>query len=176
MEGWCAHRPGGRGQRVVSGTSVTHCHPTPYRTSNAPQATSIHPPECAGYVLALLPFQTADGAPSLAQRVGRGGCVEDVKPFLLECPAYQHLRARYPCVFGDAVHDGTTQSEQLRLLSILLCDCVTTGVYTMTVFRDHCWSLPHVSHIAITDVQQVVEEDVELIRIQQPLLLVIYYE
>jgi hypothetical protein len=103
-----------------------------------------------------------------AQRVG-GCCVEDVKHFLLECPAYQHLRARYPCVFGDAMPDGTTQSEQLRLLSIFDCDQqdqLAHVVYTMTVCRDHCMSSPHSSHIAITKVQQIVEEDVELIRIQ----------
>jgi hypothetical protein len=39
-------------------------------------------------------------------------------------------------------------------------------VYTMTAFREHCLSLPHGSHIAITNVQQIVEEDVELTRIQ----------
>jgi hypothetical protein len=67
------------------------------------------------------------------------------------------------------VPDGTTQSEQLRLLSILDCDQqdqLAHAVYTMTVFRDHCLSLPHGSHIAITNVQQIVEEDVELTRIQ----------
>jgi hypothetical protein len=71
--------------------------------------------------------------------------------------------------FGDAMPDGgTTQNEQLRLLSIFDCDQqdqLAHVVYTMTVFRDHCLSLPHDSHIAITHVQQIVEEDV-LIRIQ----------
>jgi hypothetical protein len=113
---------------------------------------------------------STDGAAFLAQRVG-GCCVEDVKHFLLECPAYHRLRARYPCVFGDVVPDGTTQSEQLRLLSILNCDQqdqLAHVVYTMTVFREHCLSLPHGSHVAITNVQQlIVEEDVELARIVQ---------
>jgi hypothetical protein len=66
--------------------------------------------------------------------------------------------------------DGTTQSEQLRLFSILDCDQrqdqLAHVVYTMTVFREHCLSLPHGSHITITNVQRIVEEDVELIRIQ----------
>jgi hypothetical protein len=91
---------------------------------------------------------STDGAPFLAQRVG-GCCVEDVKHFLLECPAYQHVRARYPCVFGDAMPDGTTQSEQLRLLAIFDCDQqdqLAHVVYTMIVFREHCLSLPHGSH------------------------------
>jgi hypothetical protein len=105
---------------------------------------------------------SADGAPFLAQRVG-GCCVEDVKHFLLECPAYQHLRARYPRISGDTMPDGTTQSEQLQLLSIFDCDQqdqLAHVVYTMTVFRDHSGlPLPHGSHIAITNVQQIVEED-----------------
>jgi hypothetical protein len=36
----------------------------------------------------------------------------------------------------------------------------------MTVFRDHSFSLPHGTQIAITNFQQIVEEDVELIRIE----------
>jgi hypothetical protein len=58
--------------------------------------------------------------------------------------------------------DGTTQSEQLQLLAIFYCDQrdqLAHVVYTMTVFREHCLSLPHGSHIAITNVQQMVEED-----------------
>jgi hypothetical protein len=45
-------------------------------------------------------------------------------------------------------------------------DQLAHAVYTMTVFREHCLSLRHGSHIAITNVQQIVEEDVELTRIQ----------
>jgi hypothetical protein len=59
--------------------------------------------------------------------------------------------------------------EQLRLLAIFDCDQqdqLAHVVYTMTAFREHCLSLPHGSHIAITNVQQIVEEDVELTRIQ----------
>ena len=44
---------------------------------------------------------STEGAFFHAQRVGVG-CVEDVQHFLLECPAYQHLRAKHPCVFGNA--------------------------------------------------------------------------
>jgi hypothetical protein len=117
---------------------------------------------------------SAAGAPLFAQRAG-GGRVEDVEHSLLEHPAYQHLRAKYPCVFGNAMLGGTTQSERLRLLSIFDCDQqdqLAHVVYTMTVFRDHCLSLPHGSHTAIANVQQTVEEDVEFIRIQSTLSLV----
>jgi hypothetical protein len=33
-------------------------------------------------------------------------------------------------------------------------------LHWVTVFRDHCLSLPHDSQIAITNVQQTVDEDV----------------
>jgi hypothetical protein len=43
----------------------------------------------------------------------------------------------YPCVVGDAMPDGTTQSEQLRLLSIFDCDQqdqLAHVVYTMPLY------------------------------------------
>jgi hypothetical protein len=110
---------------------------------------------------------STDGAAFHMQRVGVG-CVEDVQHFLLECPAYQHLRGKYPYVFGSATADSTTQSVQSRLLSIFDCDQqdqLAHVVYTMTAFRNHCLTLPHGSHIAVNSVQRIVEEDVELIRI-----------
>jgi hypothetical protein len=66
---------------------------------------------------------------------------------------------------------------QLRLLAIFDCDQqdqLAHVVYTKTAFREHCLSLPHGSHIAITIVQQIVEEDVELTRIQKTVSLVTY--
>ena len=111
---------------------------------------------------------STNGAAFQAQRVG-GACVEDVQHFLLDCPAYQHLRAKCPCVFGSVITDSATRSVQSRLLSIFDCDQqdqLAHVVYTMTVFRNHCLSLPHGSHIAVNNVQQIVEQDVELIRIQ----------
>jgi hypothetical protein len=85
------------------------------------------------------------GAAFRAHRVG-GGRVEGVRHFLLECPAYQHLRAKYPCVFGAGTADNTTQSVHTCLLSIFNCDQqdqLAHVVYTMTAFREHCLSLPH---------------------------------
>jgi Reverse transcriptase (RNA-dependent DNA polymerase) len=107
---------------------------------------------------------STEGASFHAQRVG-ASCVEDVQHFMLECPAYRHLRAKYPCVFGNAVGE----SAQLRLLSIFDCDHqdqLAHVVYIVTVFRNHCLSLPHGNHIVVNDVQQIVEEDDEVIRIQ----------
>jgi exonuclease III len=112
---------------------------------------------------------STEGAGFYAQRVGVG-CVEDVRHFLLECPAYQHLRAKYSCVFGNTIAGSTAQNDvQSRLMSIFDCDQqdqLAHVVYTMTVFRNHCLSLPYGSHIVVNHAQQIVEEDVELIRIQ----------
>jgi hypothetical protein len=111
---------------------------------------------------------STDGAAFHAQRMGMA-CVEDVQHFLLDCPAYQHLRAKYPCVFGGVSTDTSTRSAQSRLLSVFDSDQqdqLAHVVYTMTVFRNHCLSLPHGSNVAVNVVQQIVEEDVELIRIQ----------
>jgi hypothetical protein len=63
------------------------------------------------------------------------------------CPEHQRLWMNYPCVFGNAIPDGATQSlEQLRLLSIFACDQqdqLAHVVYTTTVFSDQCFSVPH---------------------------------
>jgi hypothetical protein len=109
---------------------------------------------------------STDGAAFRAHRIG-GGCVEDVRHFWLEFPAYQHLRAKYPCVFGAGTADTTTQSVQACLLSIFDCDQqdqLAHVVYTMTAFRKQL-SLPHGSNTSVQSIQQVVEEDVELTRI-----------
>jgi hypothetical protein len=62
--------------------------------------------------------------------------------------------------------------EQLRLVSIIDCDQqdqLAKVVYTITLAQGHCMSLPHGSHVAVTNVQQVVEEDVELTRFRSSL-------
>ena len=118
--------------------------------------------------LRLCRLCSTEGAAFRAQRVGVG-CVEDVRHFLLECPAYHHLRDKCPSVFGRALGESATQSVQSRLMSVFDCDQqdqLAHVVYTMTIFRNQCLSMPQGSHITVDNVQQVVEEDVELIRIQ----------
>jgi hypothetical protein len=66
--------------------------------------------------------------------------------------------------------DGTTQSEQLQLLAIF--DCDQQDQLATRCLHDDC--IPRAllvvatpgSHTAITNVQQIVEEDVELTRTQ----------
>jgi hypothetical protein len=57
--------------------------------------------------------------------------------------SYWNVPCKVPVFFGDAMPDGTTQSEQLQLLAIFDCDQqdqLAHVVYTMTVFREHCLS------------------------------------
>jgi hypothetical protein len=101
-----------------------------------------------------------------------GGCVEDVQQFWLDGPAYQHVRAKYPCVCRTATVDRTIQWVQSCLLSIVDCDQQDqlAHVHTDDCCRTHCVlvqdQLPHGSRIAVNSVRQIVEEDVELIRIE----------
>lgn len=111
---------------------------------------------------------STDGAPFLAQRTG-AVCVEDVRHFLLECPAYQHVRLRYHDVFGS-MPTRSEFIENMHVLSIFDCDHqdqLAHAVYTMTKFREQCLSLPRDSHVQWQAVQQAVENDIELIRISE---------
>jgi hypothetical protein len=63
------------------------------------------------------------GAPFLEHRNGNS-CVEDLKHFVLECPAYRHVRARYSDVFGRVpalctdMHAIFDCEQQLSLIHI----------------------------------------------------------
>jgi exonuclease III len=98
------------------------------------------------------------GAAFHAQRAG-AACVEDLRHFLLDCPAYQHVRLRYRDVFGNAT---TT-------LSIFDCshqDQLAQAAYTMTKFREQCLLAPQGSNFQLEVAQQAVEDDVELVRMR----------
>jgi hypothetical protein len=105
---------------------------------------------------------SVDDAAFHAQRSGPV-CVEDLKHFVLDCPAYKHVRLRYCDVFGSATAARTNMCE------IFDCDHqdqLAHAVYTMTKFREHCLSLPVGADVHVEIVQQAVEEDVELVRIR----------
>ena len=105
---------------------------------------------------------SVDHAAFHAQRTGPV-CVEDLKHFVLDCPAYKHVRLRYCDVFGSATAARTDMCE------IFDCDHqdqLAHAVYTMTKFREHCLSLPVGTDVHVENVQQAVEEDVELVRIR----------
>ena len=103
------------------------------------------------------------GAAFHAQREGPV-CVEDVRHFLLDCPAYQHIRLQYDDVFARTY----SPCESTHMLSVFDCihqDRLAHAVYTMTKFREECLSVPQGSDVQLEIVQQLVEDDIELIRI-----------
>jgi hypothetical protein len=97
--------------------------------------------------------------------------VEDVKHVPFECPADQHLRARthgflaMPCLMVQPrVSNCDSAFHSLNVIT-------RTNWHTICLYDD-CVQRPLLvtargSHIAITNVQQIVEEDVELITIHQ---------
>ena len=113
---------------------------------------------------------STDGGLFCAQRAGAGS-VEDVSHFLLDCPAYGHIRLRYRAVFGEAAAATSDVSERNnKVLAIFDCDQqdqLAHAIYTMTKFREQCLSLPHASAVQLQLVQQAVDDDVELIRIRR---------
>jgi Reverse transcriptase (RNA-dependent DNA polymerase) len=101
-------------------------------------------------------------APFARQHIGIG-CVEDVKHFLIECPAYEHVRLRYTTVFGSAL-----SGVRMDMHEIFDCehqDQLAHAVYTMTKFREYCLSRPQGVAVRVEAIQQAVEADIELIRI-----------
>ena len=100
------------------------------------------------------------GAPFYGQRPGEV-CVEDVKHFVLECPAYGHIRSRYSAVFGTA---PALCSDMHTIFDCDHQDQLAHAVYTMTKFRDQCLSCPQGAAINVDTLQLATDEDVELIR------------
>jgi hypothetical protein len=103
---------------------------------------------------------SAQGAPFVGHCQGVAS-VEDVKHFVLECPAYRHIRSRYRDVFGDS---DAMCSDMLAIFDCDHQDQLAHAVYTMTKFRDQCLLSPQGTAISVGALQSVVEEDVELVR------------
>ena len=102
-----------------------------------------------------------EGAPFFRQH-DEAEHVEDVRHFLLECPAYQHVRDRDSVVFGSAL------APQTSLYDIFDCehqDQLAHAVYTMTKFREHCLLCAQGAAVTVESIQRAVEAHVELIRI-----------
>ena len=107
-------------------------------------------------------FSTSDGDTWRGQSDG-DACVEDLRHFVLECPAYGHVRVRYSAVFGTAPALGTD------VHAIFDCDCqdqLAHALYTMTKFREHCLSRPQGSVVNVGMMQMIVDDDEELSRVQ----------
>ena len=101
------------------------------------------------------------GAPFVEYRSGNS-CVEDLKHFVLECPAYRHVRARYSDVFGRV---PALCTDMYAIFDCEQQDQLAHALYTMTKLREDCLSRPQGADIDIGILQLAVEEDVELTRI-----------
>jgi hypothetical protein len=104
-------------------------------------------------------------APFLGQRLG-GACVEDLKHFVLECPAYGQSRSRYTDVFGAA--PTVCSDMRLAIFDRDLQDQVADAVYIMTLFTAiSTYLVCKIVWLAIwTPLHfRAVEQDVELLRI-----------
>jgi hypothetical protein len=61
-----------------------------------------------------------DGQPGIAAGESRNA-TEDLMHFMLECPAYCHIRAQYPSIFGGPELSVHTDSPVKRMLDIFAC-------------------------------------------------------
>ena len=79
--------------------------------------------------------------------------MEDLRRFVLECPAYGHVRVRYSAVFGTAPARVGTD-----LHAIFDCDCqdqLAHALYTMTKSGEHCLSRPQGSEVNVRMLQLI---------------------
>jgi hypothetical protein len=99
--------------------SINHCHSLQWLTE-----ASLHPK------IIFQSTQTAEGDVRAAARTVCGSCASS---------------------FGNTIAGSTAQNVQKRLMSIFDSDQQDqlAHVYTMTMFRNHCLSLPHGSHIVV---------------------------
>jgi hypothetical protein len=98
---------------------------------------------------------------------------EDLRHFMLECPAYCHIRARFPCVFGSADGHAHTVSPCQRMLDIFACHHqhnLAACIYSMDHHRTVCLRRPAESLAAVHGVVAgtilpQAEDDVEMVRL-----------
>ena len=92
--------------------------------------------------------------------------VEDLLHFMLECPAYNHIRRAYPVVFQSATTDLNSQNAYMR--HVFASDHqqqLAACLYTMDLFRKECLKLPAGTHVPVGRLTGVVKADIELIKV-----------
>ena len=96
---------------------------------------------------------------------------EDLKHFMLECPAYCHIRDRYPAIFGGmAVQEARRESDK-RMLDIFCCHQqadLAACIYSMNRHRAVCLQprpLATPGERLARAILPVALEDVEMIRL-----------
>lgn len=95
---------------------------------------------------------------------GNAAFVEDLLHFLLECPAYNHIRRAYPAVFQLA--DMNSPNGYMRqIFASEHQQQLAACLYTMDLFRKECLKLPAGTHVPVGRLTGVVKADIELIKV-----------
>lgn len=92
--------------------------------------------------------------------------VEDLLHFLLECPAYSHIRRCYADVFHSSTSDLNSQNAYMK--QIFGCahqQQLAACLYTMDLFRQKCLRLPVGAHVPVGELTGEVNADIELIKV-----------
>ena len=105
---------------------------------------------------------------SSSQQGGQRRYVEDLKHFLLECPAYTHIRTQYPTIFPLPPADTVAANVDTNgTITSMFADRdqanLATCLYTMTRHRDTCLALAPGSSPPLLDAN--FGDDIELLRI-----------
>ena len=113
-----------------------------------------------------------DGQPGSEGGVSTRNVTEDLRHFMLECPAYCHIRARFPCVFGSADGPAHTGNPCQRMLDIFACHHqhdLAACIYSMDHHRTACLrpaQPPAAVHGAVAGpILPHAEDDVEMVRL-----------
>jgi Reverse transcriptase (RNA-dependent DNA polymerase) len=101
---------------------------------------------------------------------GGGNVVEDLRHFLLECPAYCHIRAKYPSLFCGAessLHDNPSERTMLAIFGCHKQAELAACLYSMNHHRVECLQPrpPGTHGGAAGHVLPEAEDDVEMVRL-----------
>jgi hypothetical protein len=111
----------------------------------------------------LCPLCSVPGASFRVSDSGEFDSPEDLLHFVSECPAYNHIRRRYHYVFAKA--NAGPVVDYMR--NVFACDNqaqLAACLYTMDMFRNECLKLPVGAVVRVAELTGVVEQDIELIR------------
>jgi sorting nexin-29 len=107
---------------------------------------------------------SVSGAPFRIDDSG-GHHVEDLLHFMLECPAYAHIRRKFPTVFQPSidVHHASANNYMWDLMQCSRQEELAACVYLMDAFRTECLKLPRGTVVPVGHLLGVVDNDIALI-------------
>lgn len=104
------------------------------------------------------------GQPSSSSEGEVRNATEDLRHFMLECPAYCHIRARFPNVFGGAEVSAPIDSPSQHMVAIFACtkqDDLAACIYSMDHHRTLCLRRETAAGISVP----CAADDVEMVRL-----------